>query len=335
VAGALIRGRLEGSDTRQPLRRILWIDDEFDPDDALVRLLALEGFRVDIAGSGAEGLLKARAGSYAGIVLDLRLPDTFGLSVLERLVAHDHARPVLVVTGYYHEPEMEAAAIRAGAAAFRHKPLIDIEDLSRVLESMAGRSAPSDATAHDAAPIAGTLIAEPDIFTARHPSQRERIAVLVRRLADRNISSLEFMTIPQTLRGMLRGRRASHRARGQVSALPHDVESVIQHLALKAQSGRVLRETDLERELGIHSREGRLLRAQTGAGYREWRRALRLRHACAALAFSDEHVRQIAFRNGYEHPSQFDRDFHQAFGLTPTAYRRLLRVSPFETLRKC
>lgn len=114
----------ESARTRQQIRRILWIDDEFDRDNALVRLLEFEGFRIEVEGSGAEGLAKARAGAYDGIVLDLRLPDMFGLSVLKRLVADDDPRPVLVVTGYYHEPEMESEAMAAGAAAFRHKPLI-------------------------------------------------------------------------------------------------------------------------------------------------------------------------------------------------------------------
>ena len=53
---------------------LLWIDDEITRDSAVVRLLELEGYKVDCAVSGTAGLAMARAGEYQGILLDLRLP---------------------------------------------------------------------------------------------------------------------------------------------------------------------------------------------------------------------------------------------------------------------
>jgi CheY-like chemotaxis protein len=68
---------------------------------AMVTLLELEGFDVQCARSGAEGLNRALAGAWDVIVLDLRLPDVPGLTVLERIRAADPDTPVFVITGAY------------------------------------------------------------------------------------------------------------------------------------------------------------------------------------------------------------------------------------------
>jgi hypothetical protein len=71
-------------DSQSP--RLIWIDDEVLPNDAIVRLLEVEGFRVECANSGATGLAMAQAKEYVGIILDVRLPDISGLTVLETLI---------------------------------------------------------------------------------------------------------------------------------------------------------------------------------------------------------------------------------------------------------
>lgn len=255
----------------------------------------------------------------------------FGLSVLKRLVADKNAAPVLVVTGYYHEPEIEADALRAGAAAFRHKPLI-IDDLTAVLCLIVNRPVHSEAVVQRSEPVAvGISLSEipgPPALAVSPSSRRARIFALSRKLADPSGTTLEFVTTAGMLRRMLKGWRGTDRPLGPIDVLPRDVRMVIQYLELKVRSRCVLLEADLESKLAMHSGDsGRLLTLHTGAGYREWRRALRLRPAVHPLAFSDEHIRQIAYRIGYEHPSQFDRDFYQAFGLTPTDYRWLCKAA--------
>ena len=123
------RGSREGRSEWQ----ILWIDDEIQRDDALLSLMELEGFRVDVAASAAEGLERVHGYPYEAILVDLRLPDMFGLTVVQRLIASGVHVPVIVITGYYHEPELQAKAKWAGAAAFLHKPLIGTTELLTVL----------------------------------------------------------------------------------------------------------------------------------------------------------------------------------------------------------
>jgi DNA-binding NtrC family response regulator len=121
--------------TARTVHRVLWIDDEVEPDDAFLRLCTIEGFRVDVAGSGAEGLATASSRTYDAVIIDLHLPDMFGLTVLHRLRGSGVAAPVLAVTGYYLEPEIKSDALRAGATAFGYKPL-DSDEIVAVLRSM-------------------------------------------------------------------------------------------------------------------------------------------------------------------------------------------------------
>jgi AraC-like DNA-binding protein len=71
---------------------------------------------------------------------------------------------------------------------------------------------------------------------------------------------------------------------------------------------------------------GRLLHAQTGLRFREWRRAYRMKRAAHLLTRDDEQVAQIAFAVGFNDNSQFGREFRELFGFTPRAFRSLLRA---------
>jgi AraC-like DNA-binding protein len=71
-----------------------------------------------------------------------------------------------------------------------------------------------------------------------------------------------------------------------------------------------------------------VLRVDTDLTFRQWRWAILMRAAVRQLATSDDHVRQIAFAIGYEHPSQFDRDFSRVFGMSPLQFRKLAQGAP-------
>jgi len=146
--------------------RVLYVDDEVDT--ALLQLLGHEGFHIQIARSGREALDMAIGERYAAVVLDLHLPDMFGLSLLDRLIARKIRVPVLVVTGCYGEEEMEHHALQAGAAAFRRKPLLS-DEVAAVLRDMIARSREPDlAVAWD-----GTVDNEAAGFIADSPASRD------------------------------------------------------------------------------------------------------------------------------------------------------------------
>jgi CheY-like chemotaxis protein len=137
------RGRIPASGETPSRPAVLFIDDQVGPDNELVWLLELEGFAVECAPSGAEGLARALARPWDAILLDLHLPDIPGLSVLERLMETGPATPVIALTGWYLSEEYERAALRLGAAAFRFKPL-DALDLADLLRGVVARAAPTE-----------------------------------------------------------------------------------------------------------------------------------------------------------------------------------------------
>jgi two-component system, OmpR family, response regulator len=77
--------------------RILVVDDEADLLASLARALREEGYAVDTAADGEEGLYKAENWDYDAIVLDVMLPRLDGWQLLQRL-RRSKKTPVLMLT---------------------------------------------------------------------------------------------------------------------------------------------------------------------------------------------------------------------------------------------
>lgn len=77
--------------------RILLIEDEVDLLAGLAKALREEGYAVDTAADGDEGLYKAQSWDYDAIVLDVMLPGLDGWAILERL-RETKQTPVLMLT---------------------------------------------------------------------------------------------------------------------------------------------------------------------------------------------------------------------------------------------
>jgi len=74
--------------------RVLVVEDERDFAGALGRALEEEGFAVDLAGDGEEGIFLATEVPYDAIVLDLMLPKRDGWSVLDSMRRAGRRTPV-------------------------------------------------------------------------------------------------------------------------------------------------------------------------------------------------------------------------------------------------
>jgi len=77
--------------------RILVVEDEPDLTRTIAQVLREDGYAVDEAADGQEGLYKATSWTYDAIVLDLLMPKLTGWQVLEEL-RKTHKTPVLILT---------------------------------------------------------------------------------------------------------------------------------------------------------------------------------------------------------------------------------------------
>jgi two-component system OmpR family response regulator len=77
--------------------RVLVIEDEPELLDVLGRALRENGYAVDEAADGEDGLYKATSWEYDAVVLDLMLPRINGWELLARL-RRTHRTPVLILT---------------------------------------------------------------------------------------------------------------------------------------------------------------------------------------------------------------------------------------------
>jgi PAS domain S-box-containing protein len=104
--------------------RVLYIED--DPGVAgLVRArLENDGYRVEVAATGREGLAAYDDALHDLVIIDYHLPDCDGLQVLERLVDRGVAAPLIIATGAGSE-EVAVRAMKLGAADYINKETDD------------------------------------------------------------------------------------------------------------------------------------------------------------------------------------------------------------------
>jgi DNA-binding NtrC family response regulator len=100
---------------------VLIVDDEAAIRESLQTLLELEGFEVETAATGRDGLTRVGDRPFDLVLLDLALPDKSGLDVLAELRERDQQLPVIVITAY-GTVDNAVKATQAGAANFIQKP---------------------------------------------------------------------------------------------------------------------------------------------------------------------------------------------------------------------
>ena len=101
--------------------RVLLVEDERRLATAVRLGLQAEGFVVDLAHDGEDGLHLAREGDYDAVVLDIMLPRLSGYKVCERLRAEDNWVPILILSAKDGEYD-QADGLDLGADDYLTKP---------------------------------------------------------------------------------------------------------------------------------------------------------------------------------------------------------------------
>lgn len=110
--------------------RVLVVEDEVDLRNVLARALRADGHAIAIAGDLREARERISEGTDL-LVLDLRLPDGFGLELCRELRAEGSTMPILLLTAL-SQVELRVEGLDSGADDFLAKPFAIAELRARV-----------------------------------------------------------------------------------------------------------------------------------------------------------------------------------------------------------
>ena len=101
--------------------KVLLIEDDASTAASLQKVLSAEGYEVDIAARGDDGLARAREHNYNVVVTDLRLPGLGGLELVAQLHAAKPKQPIILMTAH-GSTETAIEATKLGACDYLVKP---------------------------------------------------------------------------------------------------------------------------------------------------------------------------------------------------------------------
>lgn len=120
--------------------RVLILDEADEIREPLAALLTREGYDVQQASDGVEGLRRIQADPPAAVILDLLLPKMHGYELIQHLRAHLPTRrvPVIVLSAKTYASD-QRKALDMGAAAFLRKPC-DPQELLATVARLVGQT---------------------------------------------------------------------------------------------------------------------------------------------------------------------------------------------------
>ena len=114
------------------MSKILVIDDDRSIRETLELYLTEEGYEVVTAATGTEGLNRFVETSPDVVILDIRLPDVDGFTVLEDLREDEENVKVIMITAH-HDMDSTINAMKGGAFDYIHKP-VNVDELDMAIK---------------------------------------------------------------------------------------------------------------------------------------------------------------------------------------------------------
>jgi len=137
---------------------VLVVEDERSISDPLRSALEREGYRVQVAATGADGLEAVRHGEPDVVLLDLMLPDIDGRDVC-RTIRQSSRVPIIMLTARGLETD-RVVGLELGADDYLVKPFGMAELIARI-RAVLRRSAPDPGAAAEAAIVVGDVRLDP------------------------------------------------------------------------------------------------------------------------------------------------------------------------------
>ncbi len=126
--------------------RIVLVEDNVDIRETLTELLVLDGYWVEGAADGPQGLTRILSEVPNVALIDVGLPGFDGYEVARRARSHLGDTPVLIAMTGYGQPDDRARAFEAGFDDHVVKP-VSVEELSAAIERMRSKKIASAAKA--------------------------------------------------------------------------------------------------------------------------------------------------------------------------------------------
>ena len=160
-------------------QRVLLVEDEPDLRRGYARILGAEGYEIEQAQTGEEGLRVARATRPDLVLLDVMLPDADGVDICRQLKAEEGLRDsfVIMLSGQRTTAEHQAEALHAGADGYLAKPIEPAALRAHVLAFLRIRQNEEDLRASE----------------RRYREQAEELREANRRLEEYNRLKAEFV----------------------------------------------------------------------------------------------------------------------------------------------
>lgn len=138
--------------------RILLVEDEAPLRETLVARLKREGFAIDAAADGEEGLYHGRESPFDIAIIDLGLPKKSGMDLVRTLRAEGKKYPILILTARSSWQD-KVEGLKAGADDYLVKPF-HVEELLARINALLRRSAGWSKPTLDCGPISLDLTAQ-------------------------------------------------------------------------------------------------------------------------------------------------------------------------------
>ena len=115
------------------MSKVLYVEDHPAQRDILAQMLELNGFEVDVASDGLEGVDKARSWLPDLILMDLRMPKMDGFEAIKVVRSEETTKdiPIIAISAWASAKHKERA-MEAGANEHFTKPV----DLNRLLTTI-------------------------------------------------------------------------------------------------------------------------------------------------------------------------------------------------------
>ncbi|MBO8138193.1 MAG: sigma-54-dependent Fis family transcriptional regulator [Desulfotomaculum sp.] len=166
--------------------RILVIDDEHDVCVFFRRLLESKGYQVGVATSGDEAEELWKLNNYNVAMVDLKMPDVDGLTLLQKIKEYQPECEVIIMTGYA-TTRTAVKAIQLGAFDYIEKPFEDIDEVENLIKKAL------DYSTRDSCSAGKPVWAETAEKVGLHYGQNEemhRLLNIAYKIAKKNINVL-------------------------------------------------------------------------------------------------------------------------------------------------